>query len=356
MRGPLRTSTGAIFHLRTLDGRRTLNGRLNPDLDRKAADDGVRQVRRRGDDDEGVLGSDPALLTRLERLQIRLVRATLDPGPLDSAIRFCQRTVGQRWIRAVSSRLRQVHGLERLPRWDPSQSLILVANHRSFFDLYVTTAELVGRGLPQRILFPVRSNFFYDHPLGPLVNGTMSFFAMYPPIFRDRKRAVLNLASLDELAALLRRGGFFVGIHPEGTRKKDDDPYTLLPAQSGVGRVVHKARVPVVPVFVNGLGNDLARQLLAGLTGRGDPIHLVFGAPIDFGSLLDAPSGPGTYKRLAERCLEAIAELGQEENRLRGGSSQGPATAQSPGTQAGQRGQTGVGSTANPGREAAPHR
>jgi 1-acyl-sn-glycerol-3-phosphate acyltransferase len=281
----------------------------------------IRHVRRRSDEEEGPPASRQASLTRLEQLQIRLVRATLNPGPMDSAIRFCQRTLGQRWIRAVSSRLRQVHGLDRLPAWNPSQSLILVANHRSFFDLYVTTAELVAHGLPQRILFPVRSNFFYDHPLGPFVNGTMSFFAMYPPIFRDRRRAALNLASLDELAALLRRGGFFVGIHPEGTRKRDDDPYTLLPAQSGVGRVVHKARVPVVPVFVNGLGNDVVRQLRAGVTGRGDPIRLVFGAPIDFGPLLDAPSGPGTYKRLAERCLEAIALLGQEEKKLRGGAS-----------------------------------
>lgn len=294
------------------------------ELYRKLAGESTLDDRRRGDEQESVVWGHQATLTRLERFQIRLVRATLAAGPLDSAIRLCQRTVGQGWIRAVSARLRQVHGLERLPPWNPSQSLILVANHRSFFDLYVTTAELVGRGLPQRILFPVRSNFFYDHPLGPLVNGTMSFFAMYPPIFRDRKRAALNLASLDELAALLRRGGFFVGIHPEGTRKKDDDPYTLLPAQSGVGRVIHKARVPVLPVFVNGLGNDLVQQLRAGLTGRGDRIHLVFGAPIDFGSLLDGPSGPGTYKRLAERCLVAIAELGQEEKKLRNAVSTGP--------------------------------
>jgi 1-acyl-sn-glycerol-3-phosphate acyltransferase len=119
---------------------------------------------------------------------------------------------------------------------------------------------------------------------------------------------------------LLKRGGFFVGIHPEGTRKKDDDPYTLLPAQSGVGRVIHKARVPVVPVFVNGLGNDFAKQLLAGLTGNGEPINLVFGSPIDFGSALDTPGSPRAYKKIAERCVEAIAELGQEEKAFRLGA------------------------------------
>jgi 1-acyl-sn-glycerol-3-phosphate acyltransferase len=256
------------------------------------------------------------LLTPLERLQIRLVRATLSPGPVDDAVRWLQRSVGQRWIRAATSRLRRVHGVERLPAWDANESVILVANHRSFFDLYVTTAELVSRGLPQRILFPVRSNFFYDHPLGPLVNGTMSFFAMYPPIFRDRKRAALNVASLDEIAILLRRGGYFVGLHPEGTRKRDDDPYTFLPAQSGIGRVVHQARVAVVPVFVNGLGNDFRRQVVDAVTGRGRPITLVFGAPVDFGAALDAPGGPKTYKRIADMCLDAIGVLAAEERSL----------------------------------------
>jgi 1-acyl-sn-glycerol-3-phosphate acyltransferase len=271
-------------------------------------------------DDHDLLVLGESSLSPLERAQIRFIRASLRPGMLDRGIRALQGTVGQWWIRTVTASLRHVHGLDRLPSWDPSGSVVLVANHRSFFDLYITMAELVANGLPHRILFPVRSTFFYDHPLGPFVNGVMSFFAMYPPIFRDRKRGALNLASLDELAALLRRGGFFAGVHPEGTRNKGDDPYTLLSAQSGVGRVIRKARVPVVPVFVNGLVNNLAQQVSDGLTRRGTPVHIVFGAPIDFGSLLHEPESPRTYKRIAERCVEVIAGLGQEEKAIRQGT------------------------------------
>jgi 1-acyl-sn-glycerol-3-phosphate acyltransferase len=256
-------------------------------------------------------------LSWIERAHIGLVRATLHPGRVDRSIRLLQRTVGQWWIRTAIARLRHVHGLERLPPLDATRSLILVANHRSFFDLYATTAELVAHGLPHRILFPVRASFFYDHPLGPLVNGAMSFFAMYPPIFRERRRAALNLASLDEVADLLRGGGFFVGLHPEGTRNKNDDPYSFLPAQSGTGRLIHGARVPVVPVFVNGLGNDLARQVVSGISGRGTPVHIVFGAPINFGRLLDERPSPRVYQALATECLRAIAELAKEEKAAR---------------------------------------
>jgi 1-acyl-sn-glycerol-3-phosphate acyltransferase len=91
-----------------------------------------------------------------------------------------------------------------------------------------------------------------------------------------------------------------------------------LPAQSGVGRVIHKARgVPVIPVFVNGLGNDLPEQVRGGLTGTGRPIHVVFGAPIDFGALARAPASPRTCRQIAEKCLDAIGQLGQEEKSLR---------------------------------------
>lgn len=258
-------------------------------------------------------------LTPLERLQIRWIRRTLEPGWLDRLLRFCQRTVGQAWIHHCTKHLRHVHGLERLPALDGPESIILVANHRSFFDLYVVTAELVRRGLRKRIVFPVRSNFFYDSVAGWFVNGIMSFFAMYPPIFRDRRKAMLNAASLAELSWLLRRGGMFVGIHPEGTRKRDDDPYTFLPAQPGVGRVIYEARVPVVPVFVNGLLNDLVRQVASNFNRKGTPIHVVFGHPIDFRDLYAEKGSLRVYRAIAERCLEAIGRLGQEERRLRAG-------------------------------------
>jgi 1-acyl-sn-glycerol-3-phosphate acyltransferase len=256
-------------------------------------------------------------LSFVERALIRFVRHSFEPGPFDRAIRWCQRWIGSTWIHHFTKHLRHIHGFERLPRFAPQQSFIVVANHRSFFDLYVVTAELVRRGLPQRMVFPVRSSFFYTTPLGLFVNGVMSFFAMYPPIFRERRQAALNPTSLGELVWLLRRGGVFAGMHPEGTRKRDDDPYTLLPAQRGVGRIIRDAQVPVVPVFVNGLINDLPKQVWSNFDGTGTPIIAVFGAPVDFGQLLEQPSTPKTHQAIAERALEAVAALGQEEKALR---------------------------------------
>ncbi len=249
-----------------------------------------------------------------ERHSIAFVRRTFDPGPVDRTIRFFQRWVGSTWIHHFTKNLRFVFGLERLPRFARDQSYVLVCNHRSFFDLYVVIGHLVRRGLKHRIVFPVRADFFYTGPLGLFVNGVMSFFAMYPPIFRERKKLALNPTSLDELAWLLRRGGFFCGMHPEGTRKKDDDPHTFLPAQRGVGRVIHEARVPVIPVFVNGLlPNELARQVASNFDGTGRKIVVVFGEPIDFSDLFAEPGTSKVHQAVADRTLEVIGKLGQEE-------------------------------------------
>lgn len=257
------------------------------------------------------------LLSPTERKQIGFVRRSFEPGLLDKTVRLAQRYIGSNWIEHSTRNIRTVNGVERLPQWDPKKSYLVVANHRSFFDLYTVTGYLVNRDMPHRLVFPVRSKFFYDKPLGLVVNGAMSFFAMYPPVFRERSRAALNLASLDETVRLLRRGGTFVGLHPEGTRNQSDDPYALLPAQSGVGRVIQAAKVDVLPVFVNGLGNDLPKQIAGNFTRKGTPIIVNFGAPIDFGGMLDEAPSPRLHRRISELALEHIRKLGEEEREIR---------------------------------------
>jgi 1-acyl-sn-glycerol-3-phosphate acyltransferase len=261
------------------------------------------------------LGADQ--LSPVEKRVISFVRHTFRPGPVDQAMRLAQQVFGANWIELCIRNLREVRGFERLPPFDPTKSYIVVSNHRSFFDLYVITAFLVKRGMKHRLMFPVRSKFFYDAPLGLVVNGLMSFFAMYPPIFRDRARAALNLASLDEVVRLLRQGGTFVGLHPEGQRNTSDDVYALLPAQSGVGRVIQASRAVVLPVFINGLGNDMVKQVAGNFTGTGDKVSVVFGEPVDFGTMLDSPPSPRLHKKISEHVLDVIRRLGDEDKAFR---------------------------------------
>ena len=53
------------------------------------------------------------------------------------------------------------------------------------------------------------------------------------------------MLGLDELSWLLRRGGTFAGLHPEGTRKKVAD------WKRGFYHVAIGAKVPIVPVALD---------------------------------------------------------------------------------------------------------
>jgi 1-acyl-sn-glycerol-3-phosphate acyltransferase len=256
-------------------------------------------------------------LSFTEQKLIAIVRRSFRPGRVDRLMRFFQATLGQAWIYHATQRLCHLHGLERSQILETSGSVIVVANHRSFFDMYVVTANLMRRRLSKRIIFPVRSDFFYTSWLGLVVNFLMSFLAMYPPLFRRGEQAALNLFALEELGTLLRGGEMFVGLHPEGTRKKDDDPYTLLPAKPGVGRVIFEAKVPVVPVFINGLGNNALAQVWGNFTGRGRAIHIVFGAPVALGDLLAEAPSTRLFQTISDRCMKEVAALGQEERAFR---------------------------------------
>src|SRR4051794_27865050 len=198
---------------------------------------------------------------------------------------FCQRHIGSLWIYIATYNLMNVYGLENFEATDPEMPVLLVANHRSFFDMYTVSSVLFRRTRrPITLFFPVRGRFFYDSPIGWFVNFIMGWWAMYPPFFREEKEArkrEFDKYSMRRLVQLCRTGkGHVIGFHPEGKRNLSEDPHHLLPAQPGVGKVIYESKPQVVPVFVAGLGNDLPKQILGNWRG-GEPVRICFGKSID---------------------------------------------------------------------------
>jgi 1-acyl-sn-glycerol-3-phosphate acyltransferase len=222
-------------------------------------------------------------------------------------------------IWSAGGRRLNVYGLDRYASRGKKARLLLMANHRSFFDFYVITAILFWKTtLPRRILFPVRANFFYDHPAGPLLNAAMSGMAMFPPIVRDRQRASFNRYSLQRCLEELERPGTVMGIHPEGTRNKGDDPYDFLPAQPGAGKIALETTAPIVPIFIHGLSNNLPTEWRRNWLRPKleNPIDVVFGDEIDVSDLRAKGSRPATQKKAADRCLNAIRALAESHRAI----------------------------------------
>lgn len=279
----------------------------------------TRRDRRAGRDTRCRVSAE---LTRIERLAVALGKLS-NERPLAKRLQTTwMRSASWWWIRPTLIRRVYTENLDRLQTFHPEHGTLLAANHRSFFDQYAILLAMWSARIhwARDITFPVRANFFYEHPLGVAVNAFVVGGAMYPPIFRQKERAKLNDDSLDAVIRILQLPRQVVGVHPEGTRGKGPDPYETLPAQPGVGKMALLAKPMVVPVWVNGLSNDFLGDVRDGYKKdirQRRPVIIVYGEPIDMSDLYAQKPRPTLYKKAADRMMEHIKKLGERERELR---------------------------------------
>jgi 1-acyl-sn-glycerol-3-phosphate acyltransferase len=267
--------------------------------------------------------AEEAPLTRVEKLALKFAELANE----DSRGKWLQtrflRGVSYVWVRAALANRMFAEGLDDLCALDPGNTgVMLVSNHRSFFDQYAMLLACYMGPVPwsKRLYFPVRSNFFYDQPLGIAVNALVAAGAMYPPIYRQAERRQLNDEALDKMVEILRTPGNVLGMHPEGTRGKGPDPYAFLPAQPGVGKLALVGKPLVIPAFVLGLGNNIAEDIKWNFSRgarRDHAVITVFGKPIDYSDLMAEKPRPTLYKKTADRFMTEIKKLSEREKELR---------------------------------------
>ena len=138
--------------------------------------------------------------------------------------------------------------------------------------------------------------------------------AMYPPVFRDQRSRKLNRYAVDRARHLLEWSPrTVIAIHPEGRRNDSRDPYDFLPPKRGVGAMALASKARIVPVFVNGLPKRFGTVLKQRLSGRGDPVRVHCGAPVDVADLYDRPDDGDAHLEASRRTMAAIAALGEED-------------------------------------------
>ena len=85
--------------------------------------------------------------------------------------------------------------------------------------------------------------------------------------------------------------------------------------QPGVGRLIKAANPQVVPIFIAGLGNKLAKQVLRNWLG-GEPIRIHFGKQLDLSEYIAKKDHVRTYKEIGEFVMSKIAELGDADRQM----------------------------------------
>lgn len=264
-----------------------------------------------------------AVLSPFERFAFRVTHR-MNLGRWKRFWTWCQSFFGAGWIHISTYNLMRVYGLENVEAIDHARPLLLVANHRSFFDMYVVSTTLFRKTKwRKQLFFPVRGRFYYQSIPGMFVNLIMGWWSMYPPFFVTGKHPVPEKRTFDKysmrrLAQICNEGaGNVIGFHPEGTRNKNNDPYTFLRPQPGVGKLIKEANPQVIPVFIAGLGNKLPKQVLGNWLG-GDKIRIHFGKQLDLSEFIAKKDHVRTYKEIGEFVMSKIGELAKADRELYG--------------------------------------
>jgi 1-acyl-sn-glycerol-3-phosphate acyltransferase len=225
-----------------------------------------------------------------------------------------------------------VHGVDHIQNMTRQTSVLMVCNHRTFFDFFAICYAIFSRGRGWwRVFFPVRTRFFYDRPLGGVVNLAMGCMAMFPPIMRKRDQIAFNDYSIQRMAAELAIPSTLIGIHPEGTRNKTDDPYTFLTLRPGAGRVALAAETAIIqPIFVLGLSSSMRTDIYRNwFSPRDWPVHVWFGEPVDLADLREKGDSPQIQMAATRRIMDRVHELAlMHKSMVSEGSLASPAPSQ----------------------------
>jgi 1-acyl-sn-glycerol-3-phosphate acyltransferase len=178
---------------------------------------------------------------------------------------------------------------ERLPKDGPA---VLAGNHNSNLDALAIMSLMPLRLLPK--LRPVAAMDYF------LTGGFRSWFATniigIIPVKRGSGKEGGNPLLLAEEA--LDRGEILV-IFPEGSR---GEPETLQAFKKGIGHLAHaRPDVPVVPIFMHGLGKALP---------RGSLVLVPFNVIVSVGEPL---YGTDTYSEFVSKLQRAVADLAAAE-------------------------------------------
>ncbi len=180
----------------------------------------------------------------------------------------------------------RARGAEHVPR---TGGVLLVSNHASFLDPAVLGAALWHR----RIHFLARDTLFENRLFRVWAHAVGAI-----PIRRNRA----DLHAMRQIIAVVQHGGVLC-LFPEGTRTRDG---ALRPAKSGIGFLVDKCQVPVVPVYLDGT----FRAFPAGARCiRPARITAAFGTPLAPAELQRCRSAPDARQALADLVMARIAAL-----------------------------------------------
>lgn len=163
---------------------------------------------------------------------------------------------------------------------------LFVANHCSFFD-----PPAMACATPRHLDFLARKTLFDNPFFGKTIRNLNAI-----PVDQENP----DMAGLKTIISRLRKGRV-VALYPEGSRTWDGN---LQPGQPGIGLVIEKASVPVIPSRFFGMYEAWPR---GGGPNPFTPVSLVVGEP--FLPHSENADKRERYQELSNQVMDAIASI-----------------------------------------------
>jgi 1-acyl-sn-glycerol-3-phosphate acyltransferase len=180
----------------------------------------------------------------------------------------------------------EVHGGQHVPK---EGGCVLAANHASYLDPPVISSAVSHRP----VQYMARDTLFRTKLFGGLLRRSLVI-----PLSREKG----DIAALRKSIELLKSGRC-IGLFPEGTRTTDGE---LQEAKGGIGFVLAKAAVPVVPAYIDGTFRAYPR----GAKGiRPAKLRVFIGEPISPAELAQMGSDREAYEKIGKLVMSRIANL-----------------------------------------------
>lgn len=258
-------------------------------------------------------------------MNVRFVEKWHSIPPLHKASVWWARNISRRQFALILYNVVEDHHFDWLEKANVDDGILICGNHRSFLDPFAIAVRAIPR-IPRGVRFvaPTRTEGVFDKPWGLLVNFSLTFMNMYPPVVRSSRGAIWGKHVIRILTEMLLEGRVAVFIHPEGGRNKGPDPYDLLPAKPGLCKIIHSTRATVFPVFQQGFPSTPGGFFRANFLRRpGSPplVHSVMGEPLDFAAERAKPASPEVYREIGTRLMDAIRACSVEEREIRARSA-----------------------------------
>lgn len=178
-----------------------------------------------------------------------------------------------------------VVGQENLKLAGPA---LIASNHVSYLD-----PPFIGSTFDEDIYFLARKSLFRFALTKWLLTRWQAI-----PVDRDRP----DPGSIKTIFRRLKEGKKVI-IFPEGTRSLDGG---LLPGEPGVGMMIAKAQVPVIPVRIFGAFEAMPRDKTLPQPGR---ITVAVGKPWQYRAEDFPNADKDLYQQISDEVMRRIAEL-----------------------------------------------